>query len=304
MPLLVNWTSVAILSSATFAVVNILDSHLISKRMPSLRAFLLPVGIFHLIYALLSFYLFPLPEGIGIGPVLVAVASGILRTAGVTIMLYYLQREEVSRVIPVVYTYPIFVAIIAVPLLGETLAHLQWLAIIIVVAGAVMVSTGQSPSGSTIWLGKPLLFLFGSSLLLAVADVTSKYALAYISSWNMFCVTAFCLSGIFLLVSMRPHILSQLINMKRRNSAIALLAFNETLTPLGAVFLYWALERGPVSLVSAIGGSRPMFVIIFALILSRVLPGFLEWQPGKGMLALRLVATAMIIGGIVIIYLT
>ena len=298
-----NWASVAILSTATFAVVNTIDSHLLSKRMPSLRAFLLPVSIFHLVYGLLLFYLVPLPEGIGILPVLVAVVSGIFRTIAVTIILYNLQKEEVSRVIPVVYTYPIFVAIMAVLFMGETLGYLQWLAIIIVVAGAVMVSVRQSPSGSTIWLGKPLLLLFGSSLLLAMADVTSKYALAYISFWNMFSLTAFCISGIFLLVSMRPRILSQLSSMERRNSAIALLAFNETLAPVGIVLLFWALERGLVSLVSTIASSRPVFVVIFALILSRILPGFMEWQPGKGMLALRLVAIAMIFCGIAIIYL-
>jgi len=299
----VNWASVAILSTATFAVVNTIDSHLLSKRMPSLRAFLLPVSIFHLVYGLLLFYLVPLPEGIGILPVLVAVVSGIFRTIAVTIILYNLQKEEVSRVIPVVYTYPIFVAIMAVLFMGETLGYLQWLAIIIVVAGAVMVSVRQSPSGSTIWLGKPLLLLFGSSLLLAMADVTSKYALAYISFWNMFSLTAFCISGIFLLVSMRPRILSQLSSMERRNSAIALLAFNEILAPVGIALLFWALEKGPVSLVSTISSSRPVFVVIFALILSRILPGFMEWQPGKGILALRLVAIAMIFGGIAIIYL-
>ena len=299
-----NWASVAILSTATFAVVNTIDSHLLSKRMPGLRAFLLPVSIFHLVYGLLLFYLVPLPEGIGILPVLVAVVSGIFRTIAVTIILYNLQKEEVSRVIPVVYTYPIFVAIMAVLFMGETLGYLQWLAIIIVVAGAVMVSVRQSPSGSTIWLGKPLLLLFGSSLLLAMADVTSKYALAYISFWNMFSLTAFCISGIFLLVSMRPHILSQLSSMERRNSAIALLAFNEILAPVGIVLLFWALEKGPVSLVSTISSSRPVFVVIFALILSRILPGFLEWQTGKGVLALRLVAIAMIVGGIAIIYLS
>ena len=298
-----NWASVAILSTATLAVVNTIDSHLLSKRMPSLRVYLLPVSFFHLFYGLLVFYLVPLPEGIGILPVLVAVVSGIFRTIAVTIMLYYLQKEEVSRVIPVVYTYPIFVTIVAVLFMGETLGYLQWLAIIIVVAGAVMVSVRQSPSGSTIWLGKPLLLLFGSSLLLAMADVTSKYALAYISFWNMFSLAAFCISGIFLLVSMRPHVLSQLISMERRNSAIALLAFSEILAPVGIVLLFWAIERGPVSLVSTITSSRPVFVVIFALILGRILPEFMEWQPGKGILALRLVAIAMIFGGITIIYL-
>ena len=299
-----NWASIAILSAAIFAVVNTIDSHLLSKRMPGLRAFLLPVGSIHLFYGLLILYLFSLPVGIGICPLLVAVASGIFRAAGATIMLYNLKSEEVSRVIPVVYTYPIFVALIAVPVLGETLSYLQWLAIVIVVAGAITISAKKSPSGFIIWLGKPLLLLFGSSLFFALADVASKYALSYISFWNLFSISAFCLSGIFLLVSVRPHIFRELGNMKQKSSAIALLAFNELLAPVAIALSFWAMERGPVSLVSTIIGSRPIFVVMFALILSRLLPTFLEWQPGKGMLALRLVATALIVSGVAIIYLT
>ncbi len=304
MPILLSWVNTALLSAAILGVVNIIDSHLLSKRMPGLRAFLLPVGVVHLIYSWILFTLFPLPEGTALCPVLIAVASGISRTAAATIMLYTMMREEVSRVIPVVYTYPIFVAIIAVPLLGESLSYLRWLAIIMVVAGAVIISVRQSPSGATTWLSKPLLLLFGSSSNFALADIASKYALAYISFWNMSWLGGFCLSGIFLLVSIRPHILSQLSNMKQKNSAIGLLAFNETLAFVGILLLLWSIERGTVSLVSTIIGSRPIFVVIFALILSRVSPMFLEWQPGKAMLALRLAATAMIVGGITIIYLT
>jgi len=265
---------------------------------------MLPLGIIHLIYGCLLFYLFPLPEGIGVWPIVVAVVSGILRTGAVTIMLYSLKSVEVARVVPVVFTYPIIVAIIAVPLLGDTLGYWQWLAIIIVVTGAVMASVRQGQFGAAIWLGKPFFLLFGSSLFLALTDITSKYALAYISFWNMFSVTAICISGSFLLVSLRPQVFRQLSNLERRNWTLALIAFNEALAPVGSVLSFWALERGPVSLVSTILSSRPIFVVMFAFILSRILPTFLEWQPGKGLLLLRLIATVMIFGGIAIIYLS
>ena len=300
----VDWASIAVLSTAVIGLVNIIDSHLISRRMPSLRAFLLPASIVTLIFGLVLFYLFPLPEDIGIWPLAVTVASGMLRTFSVAILLYTMKREEVSRVIPVANTYPVFVAIMAVPLLGETLHYPQWIAIIIVVAGAVMVSARRSPGGSTTWLGRSFFLLIGSSLLMAVSNVAAKYALAYISFWNMFYIGAFCMSGFFLLISLRPQILKELGNMKRRNSAMTLLALNETLVVIGAVLLFWAMERGPVSLVSTIVSSRPIFVVIYALILSRASPMFLEWQSGKGMLALRLIAITMIVGGIAIIYLT
>jgi len=235
--------------------------------------------------------------------VLVAIVAGISRTTAATIMLYNLKKEEVSRVIPVVYTYPIFVAIMAIPLLGETLNYLEWLAIVIVVTGVVIISAERSPSGAASRLSQPFLLLFVSSLLFAMADIASKYALAYISFWNVYSITVFCLSGIFLLVSLRPHILRQLRDMKQRNSSIALLAFNETLAPVGMVLSLWAMERGPVSLVSTIIGSRPVFVAIYSIIISLILPNFLLKPAGKGMLALRLAATFMIVGGISVIYL-
>ena len=300
----VDWASIAVLSTAIIGLVNIIDSHLISRRMPSLRAFLLPASIVTLIFGLVLFYLFPLPEDIGIWPLTVTIASGMLRTFSVGILLYTMKREEVSRVIPVANTYPVFVAIMAVPLLGETLHYPQWIAIIIVVAGAVMVSARRSPGGSTTWLGRSFFLLIGSSLFMAVSNVAAKYALAYISFWNMFYIGAFCMSGFFLLISLRPQILKELGNMKRRNSAMTLLAINEILVVIGAVLLFWAMARGPVSLVSTIVSSRPIFVVIYALILSRASPMFLEWQSGKGILALRLIAITMIVGGIAIIYLT
>lgn len=296
-----SWVNTAILSAAILGAVNIIDSHLLSKRMPGLQAFLLPVGTIHLIYGIILLVLFPLPEGTGPLPIVITIVSGILRTGAVTIMLYSLQREEVSLVIPVVYTYPIFVAIIAAPLLGESLGYLGWLAITIVVAGAVIISARETSFSATTFRSKPLLLLLGSSLLFALADITSKYALSYISFWNMFSLSACCMSGTFLLLSARPRIIRQLYNMKKRNSTMSLLAFNETLAPLGITLSFWALERGPVSLVSTIVGSRPMFVVIFALALSRIMPRFVDWRPGR--LPLRLIATAMIVGGISIIHL-
>jgi drug/metabolite transporter (DMT)-like permease len=196
----VNWASTATLSATILGWVNILDSHLISRRMPGLRAFLLPVGISHLSYGLLFFYLFPLPDITSITPVLVAIASAIARTAAITIMLYSLKRRDVARVIPVVYTYPIFVAIMAVPLLGETLHYLDWLAVIIVVTGAVTLSAEKNTSGSINRLSKPSILLFASSIFFAIADICGKYALTYISFWNMFSLTAFCMSGTFFLL--------------------------------------------------------------------------------------------------------
>ncbi len=300
----IDWVSTAILGTVALALVSILDSHLISRRMPGLRAYLLPVSIVILVYGLVTFFLFPLPEDIGIQPLLVAVASGVLRAVAVAIFIYILKTEEVSWAIPLLHTYPVFVAIMAAPLLGEVLGYMQWLAIVVVVTGAVIISIKRGSGGSTTWPGKTFFLLLGSGLLMAVADVASKYALSYISFWNMYWIGSLCLAGIYLVFTLRSGVLRELINMPRRNSTMALITVNETLAMAGIVLIFRAMESGPVSLVATISGCRPLFVFILALILNRLLPDFLlKGQTGRGVLAIRLIATAMIAGGIAIIYL-
>jgi len=263
---------------------------------------LLAIG-FNFIYGIIALVLFPLPEDVGILPLLSAAAYAVFRGLGIMIMLNSLKKEDVSNVIPVAYTYPIFVALIAVPVLGEAIGYIEWLAIISVVLGAIVISIRQAASGSTNINVRLLFMLLGSSLLYAIADIAAKYSLRYISFWNMFWINVFCMYGIFLLLSLRRDVIRQIRTVKRIKSTVALIAVNETLVPTATVLLFWSLERGPVSLVSTILSTRPMFVLLFAIILSRLFPAFLEWRATNKVLILRLIGTMLVVGGIVIVQL-
>ena len=93
--------------------------------------------------------------------------------------------------------------------------------------------------------------------------------------------------------------------MKQQGAAMVLIAFNETLALLGIVLSFWAIERGPVSLVSTIIGTRSLFVFVYALALSRAFPVvLLEERFSKGVMALKLISIAMIVGGVTIINLS
>ena len=122
-----DWTTMAIVGTALLGVASIVDSHLLTKRLPSVRSLLLPASFIHLTFSAILFYMYPLPESLGFAPMLAITGSGVLRTAAVFIMVYLLKKEEVSRVIPIMYTSPIFVAVLAVPILGEQLYYLQYL---------------------------------------------------------------------------------------------------------------------------------------------------------------------------------
>jgi uncharacterized membrane protein len=299
-----DWVTAALLSAISIGMVNILDSHLITKRMPSLRAYLLVASIFILGYTVVISILTPIPQGLDAWPLVVAILSGFIRTAGLGIFLYTLKTEEVSRVVPVVYTYPVLVAILAGPILGESLGILQWIAIFIVVSGAVMVAVKRNHKGITRRLGRPFLLLALASLSLAVAEVSGKYTLDYISSWNLYWITALCVVSVFIAISLRRSVMRQLGSVVKQTKTMLIVFTTETLAVVGMVLLFWALERGPVSLVSTISGSRPLFVFVFAWFLSRIWKDFLLEEKTVGTaLAIRILATAMIVGGIAIIYL-
>lgn len=295
------WIFIAIFSAASISLVNIMDSHFIARRFRDFATYLLPVSACVLGFGLVVFILNPLPEGLATTPLAVAVLSGLLRGASVTITLRTMSTVEVSRIIPVVYSYPIFVAIMASALLGEKLLLLDWVAIFAVVCGAVMVSL-KFNGGRAIHPGRSFLLLVLASVLLAGADITAKYAVDYVSFWNMFWISSLCMGTMFLAISLRPRVFRELARLTGKVRTLSLVFFTESLAMAGAMSLFWAISLGPVSLVSTIVASRPIFVLLFAFLFSLAAPAFLEWERGGKNLLLRIAGTLLIFGGIAIIF--
>src|SRR4030042_539340 len=207
-----TWITASLIVAA-LGLVNVIDSHLITRRMPSLRAYLLPAGIIHIIYGLIFFNLYPLPGGVPVFVWFIAAIAAITRTIAILLMLKTMCTEEISRVIPVAYIYPVFVAILAVPLLGETLNWLQWVAIFITVAGAVLISVRWRGQKGVAELRQSFVLLFASSILFGVSNVATKYALDYLSFWNMYSISDICYGTVFFLFSARPGVLKELGDM-------------------------------------------------------------------------------------------
>jgi len=299
-----DWVTTAVLSAAILGMVHVIDSHLISKRMPSFKAYLLVVGIFIFLVSIAFACFFPLPPNIGVWPLSMAVLAGITRAASVIILLYLMKKEEVSIVIPIANTYPIFVALIAMPTLNETMNSLQWVAIVIVVFGVLLTSVRLNTGTQITWLGKPLILLAVSSILWAVSDVMTKYALDYMSTWNMYWISHLILPLAFFSISFRPSVFREIMNYQKRNSSVIMVALNEMMAVTALILFYLSMQNGPVSLVSAIYSSRTLFVFLYAVVISRFSNFLLEEQTSGSTLLLRFVAISLIVVGIVIIYLT
>jgi drug/metabolite transporter (DMT)-like permease len=295
-----DWIYIALLSAVALGTVNVVDSHLLSQRMPSLKSFVLPVGIIYVIIGVIFAFLFPLQSTSAIH-LSAAVVSALLRATAIYLMLDLFRKEEVTVIIPVLYAYPIFVAILAIPILGESLTLLEWMAIFMVVAGAIMISIKKTtPDGSSKWNLKILAILAGCGLMLALSDISAKYALESISSQNVFWISSIIMGLVFLALTLRPASWKQLLSMPKLSGTLIIITSNEILALTGVLLSFTAIQLGPVSLVSTVFSTRPLFVVIASLIISRLYPSFLKWQNPR-LIAIRVIAVLMIVGGIAII---
>ena len=72
----------------------------------------------------------------------VAAISGACGAAGMATFYLALDNGKASSVVPVIGVYPVFVALLAVLLLAESLSALQAIGVALAVTGVVLVGTG------------------------------------------------------------------------------------------------------------------------------------------------------------------
>ena len=298
------WTLLALASTSISALVNTFDSHFLSRRMPGLRSYLLIIGVFTTAVAIVMLFIFPFPQGTGLRIYGLALISALLRVGAVSALMYAMKKEDVSRIMPLSATAPIFVAVMAAVFLGESLRLTQWAAIGVVVSGAVLISFKRGEDGAARFHAGSFFLLIGSSLLYAMSDVVNKFTMDFISFWNSASLSFLFTSMAFIVMCLRRDVLRQIARMARPWSA----ACGVVLTQIAAIFStvlgFWAIQNGPVSLASTIFNAKPLFVFVYAVILARFMPGFLlESKTDRKGLALKIIATLMIVGGIAIIFL-
>jgi drug/metabolite transporter (DMT)-like permease len=300
----VVWIFASLGNAITFTIVNIIDSHIISKKMPSLSSFLVMVGIIQLIIASVLLAVFTFPVNTGVMHYLVAIGAGLLNAVSLIILFNCLRKGEVSRVVPVVCSSPIFVALLSMPLLRETLNFWEWLAILLAVIGTVLISLQRDEGAAKTRLQKSFILLLLAAVLAALSSIGYKYALGTLSFWNMASINGICAAAVILPLSLRKSTLLELKNLKQRTQILGLIISNQILAAAGTALGFVAFAFGPVALVSTITNIRPVFIFLFSLVISRFYPNFINERLNKRAILIKFIGIVMITVGVAIISLT
>ena len=294
-----HWATLALLSAAIFGFVSVLDKYIVDRVARNIRTVLFIMGALSVLICIPFFIADPSYSSYSLRAIGAAVASGLVRGLSLAIMFWVLQREEVSRALPVTQTYPIFVAILAALFLNERVGVLDWVAIVVIVAGAILLSARRSPGArGGFFVGRSFLFLTLSSLGAGASNFLGKDALAEMSIVQVFTINFFAVGVAILAVSTsRDSVREAWEMLRQRPRHLPLFAADTLLALLGSYLLFASFGAGPVSGASALNATRPLFVFVYVVLGSRLTPRLVYELLTPQILALKLTAIAMIVGG-------
>ena len=295
-----TWVTAVLISTTLFAVVTVMDKRLATNLYPSAGAFNVGFGVMQVCICVIYFAaVIPTVGFDGGSGIPWAMASGLLWGLGLFLFFHALRIEEVSRAVPVQQLAPVFAAVVAVLFLGELLTPLQWAAVLVVIAGAVLVSARPEQGLFRIARGRAFFLLLGGSFSLGMAFVASEQATREMNVWGIQAWRSLAMSGCIFLLAARPATVREFTRASRRFYTLFTLVLAEgLLAPLAALTFVIALDLGQVSSVSAVSASRPLITLILGAALSTRLWNVLNEPLDKETLGLKTLAVVMIVGGV------
>ena len=223
-----TWVLLSLGSTIIFAFISALDKILIARFTPNPRTFIVMVGLTQFILAVA---ILPWVEWSGYtqADVALAVVSGLTSGGYLVLMFWVMGTQDVSRVVPVTSTYPIFVAILAQFLLGEQIGLLAWVGVVVTVAGAALMSLGPTARPGDRGRGQllPFTLLIFASLGFGLSQVFSKMVADDMDVWTLFFWRAIGNGAACVAFTFKPGGMGDLISTLRRPASVGLILFTE-----------------------------------------------------------------------------
>jgi len=256
-------------------------------------------GIFGTIVLLTSF-----PAGVNFIVLVQAWSIGVLQAFTLIFMFWMLKREDPSRVIPAMQTSPIYVALLAWLIFGESLSAWHWLAVMLAVGGSILSSVTVGSAGSTGRLVfQPLFLLLAlGALLMASSQLITKAIIDDLSTLHIVSIRGLGLFTVMAIVFARPDALRTLVKFLKQPKKAPWIIVAEGVMPFnGHLLITYAIGKGPVALVSALGGARPIFVFSLTALGTWLAPKLVFEQFTRVSMLLKLLSASMVVAAVVII---
>lgn len=109
-----------------------------------------------------------------------SLASGAFIAVAIILLQRTFYTQEVSRVVPITQSSPIFTVLLALLILDESLSIIQWIGITATVLGSILITVKLDNNTSRLSLHKSFYPLMFSAFLFGAASVAGKLAVEHL----------------------------------------------------------------------------------------------------------------------------
>jgi DME family drug/metabolite transporter len=287
------WFLLALAATVLYSVVNISDKVLVNRYLknPLLGTIVCDITMIPVVG--IAFLVSP-PKILKIDEFLMVLTATLFGIAGVLLYFKAMRKAEASRLVVALQSLPLFVLVLAVIFLGETLSYAQIFGIISIVVAAILASDGKL--GKNKWV----LAAFLCSLLWAMEAIVTKYLLGSVDYWSLFLWSSLMALSIYAIAL--PLYFKEL-----RRTIVAkpkLLAFG--FLSAGSYFVAYILELMAlsiryVSLVSAVSALQPFIVLVLAAMVSKFAPSLFREAIDRKSVTIKVVGALLASFGVILL---
>ncbi len=292
-----SWIGLSILAGALIGLGNVGEKVLASRYMPDTASLMGWLAISIAGYGVVFAILYPFAAGTPGGHIAAVFGSGAAYGVAISILYRVIRRSEASRAFPVFNSSPVFVALIAVFVLSQSVSALQWLAILLVVAGVIAVSVERGAGGRP-KLDRTFFWLLVAAGVVGLSQVLSSYALEEVTTQNAFWAQRF---GALIPIALNwrhDSLRNFLTTVRKPGITIFALAIEAGVMPIAHLLMLAAFSDGPVSLVSATIATVPVWIFLFSTALSTRLWNVLSEPLKPGTLFIKALSIVGIVAGV------
>lgn len=286
---------VSALAAICWGTSNVIDKVLVSRYIdePLVTAFIGGLGG---VLALPVLVVFTDGLMVGAGSIAAGLVGGAIWVLAFVPYYEAMQRDSASNNTLFMQTIPLFVLMISVLTIGESVSLLQSAGILLFVIGGVIVQWGRGTGG--IGLDRTAVLILSASFLFALGDVFLKVVADVAGAWVAY---TWVLAGSFL-ASVVLYLFhggvrsgfSEVLD-DPMGARIDLLVFGRVLYLVGLFGLVYAVTLGPVSIASAVMNIRPLYVLVLVYAIGWMGWGAFEERFDHAALLPKVVATVLFI---------
>jgi len=294
------WLFIALLAPMFYGIANISDSFLVNKNFKNPMTLTFYASFFAIIFVplLFLFYHISLPQ-ISLLPIFILL--GIINVSYLYPYFKGLQKDDTSTAVSFFGLGRIFIPVLAFFIIGEKLSFGQYIGIIFIIIGSVLLSLRGSLKN--IKFSKAIFYIFLASFIISFEGVLLKYLFKHGISVGTGVAGEMIASFLFIFLFLL-HKKTRLDigkNFSVFKNKIPLFFVEEGSTFIAFFAGSYALNMAPVSLVKSITIFTPFFVLTYAKLLGKKLPHLFNEQKGSGITLKKIILFSLTALGVFLI---